>query len=157
MTPQLATRMATFGQLQEYRPNDEGIAAYLECVELYSEVNDIAAAKQVAVFLSIVGGRAYLLLRDLLTPEKQQCKTFKELAETLQAHFEPKPLVISEKFYFHSRSQKMSESITKFVAELHRTAMHCKFGNYLNDALRDWFVCGLAHGGSSADCSRRQV
>ena len=65
------------------------------------------------------------------TPVKPDSKTFKELAETLQAHYEPKPLVIAERFYFHSRSQKPGESIGEFVAELRRLATNCKFGYIL--------------------------
>ena len=55
--------------------------------------------------------------------------------------------MIAERFYFHSRSQKAGESIAEFVAELHRLAAHCEFRDYLNEALRDRFVCRLLHGG----------
>ena len=85
----------------------------------------------------------YSLLRDLLAPNKPDSKTFKELAETLKAHYEPKPLVIAERFYFHSRSQKPGESIGEYVAELRRLATNCEFGEYLNEALRGRLVCGL--------------
>ena len=85
----------------------------------------------------------YSLLRDLLAPDKPDSKTFKELAETLQAHYDPKPLVIAERFTFHSRSQKPGESVGEFVAKLRRLATNCKFGNYLSEALRDRLVCGL--------------
>ena len=144
---QLATRMATFGTLQEYRPDEEGIAAYLERVELYFTANDVAEAKRVPVFLSVVGGKVYSLLRDLLAPAKPDSKTFAVLTATLTSHYEPKPLVIAERFYFHSRNQKTSESIAEYIAELRRLAAHCEFGEYLNDALRDRLVCGLLHSG----------
>ena len=136
--------MTTFGNLQEFRPGEEGnIIAYIERVELYFRANDIVADKQVPVFLSVVGGRVYSLLRDLQAPDKPDSKTFKELAETLQAHYEPKPLVIAERFYFHSRSKKPGESVGEFVAEMRRLATNCKFGDYLSEALRDRLVCGL--------------
>ena len=65
-TSHLATRMSTFGNLQEFRHGEEGgIVAYIERVELYYRANDVAADKQVPVFLSVVGGRVYSLLRDL--------------------------------------------------------------------------------------------
>ena len=114
---------------------------------MYFQANEIAEAEQVSIFLSVVGGRIYSLLRDLLAPVKPLSRTFSELTETLTDHFEPKPLVIAERFYFYSRSQKAGESIAEFVAELHRLAAHCEFRDYLNEALRDWFVCGLLHGG----------
>ena len=70
---QLATRMATtISTLQEFRPTEEDIAAYLECVELYFKANDITESKQVAVFLTVAGRKVYaLLMRSPRTREAQ--------------------------------------------------------------------------------------
>ena len=133
----------TYGQLNEFRPETESIAAYLERVEVFFQANTIAECKQVAVFLSVVGGKTYSLLRDLLSPQKPQEKTLETLFETLKRHFEPKPLVIAERFYFHRKNQGASESIAEYLAELRRLATNCEFGEYLSDALRDRLVCGL--------------
>ena len=62
--------MATYGQLQEYKPESENITAYLERAEVFFRANDIAEDKQVPVFLSVVGGKTYSLLRDLTAPDK---------------------------------------------------------------------------------------
>lgn len=45
--------MATFRTLQEFCPDEEQIAAYIEHVEVYFKANDIAENKQVPVFLSV--------------------------------------------------------------------------------------------------------
>ena len=58
-------------------------------------------------------------------------------------HFEPKPLLIAERFHFHRREQNADESITEYVAELRRLASTCEFKAFLDDALRDRLVCGL--------------
>ena len=87
------------------------------------------------------------LLRDLLAPDKPDTRTFEELSDALTAHFEPKPLVIAERFYFYNRNQKPTESVAEYVAELRRFATHCGFGDGLNDALRDRLVCGLRNHG----------
>ena len=143
---QLATRMATyFGKLEEFHPDTETIVSYLERVDLFFAANGIADEKKVAVFLSTVGGRIYSLLRDLLSPVKPQEKTMAELNEVLKNHFEPKPLVIAERFYFHRRNQLSTESIAEYMAELRKLATHCDFRNYLNEALRDRLVCGLVN------------
>ena len=147
---QMATRMATatYGNLQEFNPNMEGIAAYLERAEIYFKASDNAESKQVHIFLSVLGGRIYSLLRDLLAPAKPDKKTFQELAEVLKNHFKLKPLVLAERYYFHTRCQKPTETITEYVAELCRLATHYEFGEYLNNALRDRFVCGLHNSGT---------
>ena len=60
-----------------------------------------------------------------------------------EKHYEPKPLIITERFYFHQRKQATGESITDYVAKLQRLSAHCEFGDYLDQALRDCLVCGL--------------
>ena len=61
----------------------------------------------------------------------------------MKQHFEPKPIVIAERYHFHRRNQATDEAVAKFVAKLRRLSTHCQFGTYLDEALRDRFVCGL--------------
>ena len=51
-----------------------------------------------SIFLTVVGSKTYSLLRSLVAPSLPQEKTFAELSEVLKVHFEPKPLVIAERF-----------------------------------------------------------
>ena len=139
--------MPTLGQLSEFDPQAENVAAYLERVELFFKANDIGEDKMVALFLSVIRAKTYSLLRDLLAPEKPQEKTLAELFKKLKDHYEPKPIVIAERFHFHRRDQGANESITEYVAELRRLAINCEFGEYLNEALRDRLVCGLRNTG----------
>ena len=131
------------GQLAEFDAASDTVTAYEERAQLFFEANDIAENKRVAVFLSAIGGSTYKLLRDLLAPTLPKEKTLDEIVETLKQHFEPKPLVIAERFRFHRRQQTVGETVKEFVAELRRLAKHCEFGSYLDEALRDRFVCGL--------------
>ena len=97
------------------------------------------------MLLSVIEGKMYSLLRDLLAPDRPDSKTFTQLAETLMEHFQPKTLVIAERFYFHSRNQKTTETIGQYVAELRRLATHCEFRDTLSDAVRDRLVCRIAN------------
>ena len=109
---------STLGSLQEFQPDSESITAYLERTSVYFTANSIDAAKQVPVLLSVIGAKTYSLLRSLTAPDKPQDKSYAELSEVLQAHFEPKPLFIAERFHFYRRNQADGESIAEFVAEL---------------------------------------
>lgn len=129
--------------MQEYCSENESFSAYLERVQLFFIANDVPEAKKVAVFLSVVGSKTYSLLRSLVAPTLPQAKSFEELVETLKRHFEPKPVVIAERFHFHRRAQAVGESIAEYLAELRRLSAHCDFKNYLDEALRDRLVCGL--------------
>ena len=79
----------------------------------------------------------------MVAPDRPKDKTYNELVTVLKQHFEPKPLVIAERFHFHRRAQAVGESIAEYLAELRRLSTHCKFGAYLEEALRDRLVCGL--------------
>ena len=94
---------AVFGNLQEFQPDSEIITAYLERTKIYFTANDVADEKKVAVLLTVIGPKFFTLLRSLTTPELPQDKSFEELEAVLKAHFQPKPLVIAERFHFHRR------------------------------------------------------
>ena len=137
--------MATsqFGTLNEFHPDTESIKTYLERVLLYFTANSVADVKKVPILLSAIGSPTYVLLSDLLAPETPSTKTLDEITAVLKKHYEPKRAVIAERYHFHKRDQAMDESIAEYDAALRKLAIHCKFGTYLEEALRDRFVCGL--------------
>ena len=132
-----------FGRIQEYEPVNELFSAYLERVQLFFLANGVDDDKKVLVFLSVMGSKTYSLLRNLVAPALPQDKTFEQLVAILKGHFEPKPVIIAERFHCHRRSQAMEESIGEYLAELRRLSTHCSFGDYLEQALRDRLVCGI--------------
>ena len=115
------------GQLPEFDSTKDSITTYVARVKLFIEANGIDEGRRVPVLLSLIGGKTYDLLRNLLSPTDPKEKTFDELIETLSGHFEPKPIVIAKRFHFHKRHQAAGESVTQFLAELRRLARHCEF------------------------------
>jgi len=91
------------------------------------------------VFLTVVERETYSLLCNLLAPEMPASKTL----AIMKDHVVPKSLIIAERFQFHQRCQGEAEDVTQYMADLWRLADECDFGNYLEQALRDWLVCGL--------------
>ena len=134
---------ATIGILPEFDPSRGSFTAFVERVQFFLSANGVKEDKYAAVLLSAVGEETYALLRNLVSPSSPKEKTFEEIIKTLQAHFEPRPLVIAERFRFHRRNQRSDESVADFVAELRRLAKDCEFRDHLDEALRDRFVCGL--------------
>ena len=135
--------MAKFNHLHEFDADLEPITAYLKRVELYFSANGIGEDKKAAILLSIIGPKTYRVLRNLLVPSRPQEKKFSEVTEVLIRLFEPKLIVIAERFNFHRRSQLVGESITEFLADLRRLSRNCQFGDFLDEALRDRLVCRL--------------
>ena len=85
----------------------------------------MAEDNQVPIFLTVIGGKAYAVL--LVAPDlPEDNKAYDALVGFLKNHYEPKPVVIAERFHFHKRSQALEESVVQFLAALRRLATHCK-------------------------------
>ena len=121
----------------------ETITKYLDRVLLYFEANEAADVTRVPILLSSVGGMTYSLICDLATPENPKTLTLPAIAQLLKEHFEPRRLIISEWFTFHRWNQRPGETIAEYDAALRKLAVTCEFEAYLEEALRDRFVCGL--------------
>ena len=134
----------TMGSLHEFRPESEDFSTYMERVDIFFSANDVREDKKVPVFLNAVGGNTYGVLRSLLAPDSPMSRSMAEIVAKLREHFEPAPSVIAERFKFHKRNQAAGESIATYIAELRRLAARCSFPrDYLDETLRDRFVCGL--------------
>ena len=127
----------------EYQSGNDPFSSYLERVGLFFTANEVPEAKKVPVFLSVLGSKTYSVLRTLVAPTIPQDKSFADLVSVLKKHFDPKPLVIVERFQFHQHAQNIGESIADYVAELRRFTVHCQYGTHLKEALRDRLVCGI--------------
>ena len=122
--------MATFAKIEEY-DNSEDWRRYVERLENYFEANDIqdddaGKKKQRAILLLLCGPTIYKLIRDLVVLAQPKDKTFTELAQLVEKHVNPAPLMIVSSFKFHSRKCKADESVSAFVAELRHLTEHCR-------------------------------
>ena len=61
--------------------------------------------KRGAIFLTVIGGDIYSLLRNLLAPVSPSTKTVKELFEILKEHLKPQPKGIKAKVNIETNSQ----------------------------------------------------
>jgi len=134
---------SVLGKLEEFDAKNDTITVYIERAELFMDANNIPAEKRVLTLLSLIGKETYDTLRNLLAPSNPRTTAWEDIVSTLKTHFEPKPLVIAERFVFNRRQQETDESVADYVAALRKLSIHCDFGTFLNDALRDRFVCGL--------------
>ncbi|UYV64919.1 K02A2.6-like [Cordylochernes scorpioides] len=78
------------------------------------------------------------------SPELPKNKTFEELTEKLNTHFSPKRSIIVQRFIFVKRMQETEESVSQYLVAIKRLTATCEFWNFLEDSLRDKFVCGLS-------------
>ena len=121
---------AVYGHVGPFDENNEKFFDYAGRYEAFMVANEIAEDRQVHVFLVVVGPQAYKFLKNLCDPENPNSKSYEELKQILQAHYEPAPIVIAER---HSH----------FGAIKKKLASTCSFGAFLEEALRDRLVSGL--------------
>jgi len=75
------------------------------------------------VFRSVIGGKNYTLLCNLLAPQKLSERTLADLADRSQETLGSEGgIVIAERFRFHRREQA---AVADFEADLRRLALHC--------------------------------
>ncbi len=134
-------------------PTDEPITSTLEHVQLSLLQIQLAMANKC---LSIVGPATYAILRDLFAPALPNSVTLADIFERLKKHYERATIV--ERYHFHKRDQLEGETATQYDAALRKLATHCRFADYLEEALRDQFVYGLRDGTElfNDDCSQRR-
>ena len=96
--------------------------------------------------MTAIGSDTYSLLRNLLAPVSPSTKIVEELFETLKKHLKPQPIVITERYKFYCRDQKENETISDYIAVLRKLTLNCNFREFLDQALRGRFVCGLING-----------
>ena len=75
--------MTTIGKIESFDEAQEKWETYVERVEQFFLANNIDDHHKVPTLLSLIGGKTYALLRDLLTPEKPATKSFQEIVTTL--------------------------------------------------------------------------
>ena len=134
---------AIVGKLQPFKPDVEKFSIFVDRLQIFFDANSVPAAKRVPVFLSVLDQKLFGILHDHFAPAKPSAQSFDALSAVLKSHFEPDPIVIAERYAFYKRDQLSLETIPDYVAALRRLSATCSFGNHLDDALRDRFVCGL--------------
>jgi len=128
---------------ENFNGDVESFQNYKERLDSYFIANDVPNEKKVPILLSVIGSKTYGTLKSLSAPALPSTLAYNRICTLLNEHYNPRPLEIMERFRFHARSQVESESVSEFVAALKNLTIHCNFGQYLQQALRDRLVCGL--------------
>ena len=81
--------MTTFGSIGEFVISLEDWSSYAERLEHYKSANDVIdIGKKQSILLSTCGAVAYKLIRNLTSPELPVSKTYKEIVDLVQIHYQ---------------------------------------------------------------------
>ncbi|XP_064466262.1 uncharacterized protein K02A2.6-like [Ornithodoros turicata] len=123
--------------------NPEAWSSYKERLSFFYEATGVAAPeKQRAIFMTVCGDNAYVLLRSLLQPKQVSEVPYKDIVKVLDEYFMPKPSEIVRRVFFMRRTQRQDESIATYAAELKKLSEFCNY-SLLEEMLRDRFVAGI--------------
>ena len=90
--------MTTFGSIGEFDISLEDWSSYAERLEHYMSANDVIDIGK--KLLSTCGAATYKLIRNHTSPELPVSKTYKEIVDLVQTHYQPKPSVMIERLKF---------------------------------------------------------
>ena len=89
------------------------------------------------------GAEAFEAASNYVSPDEPTDKTYAQLTEFLQKHYQPHHREISFRLQFRTRKQKPDESISGYILELKMLSKRGGYGTELVFNLRDTFVGGL--------------
>ena len=93
--------MALLGTVGPFDPAVDDWVVYCERLEQFFQANGVATAEKLrAVLLSVCGSPTYLLIRNLVSPEKPTDKTYVQLVKMVREHVSPPPSCVSTEILF---------------------------------------------------------
>ena len=104
---------------------------------------DTEESKKGPTLLLVVGVDTYQIACNLCSLGLPSTKSYEEL-KTLLLCFKPKVNVVAQRFHFHKQLQGPGELVNAYMSALWQMVLVCEFGEFLDDALHNQLVCGLA-------------
>ncbi|XP_077265736.1 uncharacterized protein LOC143899367 [Temnothorax americanus] len=139
----MANTACNTSNIEAFNPQNGPWTEWRERLEAAIQIYNVSAEYQTAYLLHHLGASAYSVLKNEVMPQKPSEMTYKNLTETLEKFYEPKPLEIAENFKLASRKQQEGESILEYATALKKLSTNCKLGDHAEKTLRNYFVFGL--------------
>lgn len=130
--------------IEIFDPNVTNWKRWLRRFEGAVKVFNIPNEQKVAYLLHFIGSVSFDMICDKLAPADPYTKSYDFLTTKLAEFYAPAPLEIAENYRFHQKKQGEGEAVQQFVAALYKLSINCNFGPYLQTALRNQLVFGLA-------------
>ena len=107
------------------------------------KANVCAGEDKATIFLALIGAKAFEAVSNYVSPAEPTDKTYAQLTEILQKHYQPAHSEISVRLQLRSRKQQPNEGIAEYILNLKKISKRYGYGAELDVNLRDTFVGGL--------------
>lgn len=124
-------------------PEEEDFSMYIERLEFYFKIESTDDDLKKSVLCVNLQPSIYADLKSLLSPIEFTKATYKQCTDALSKKYTKVKKVISERYSFNLRKQRVGESITDYISAIKSLAASCNFGSFFDNALRDRLVSGL--------------
>ena len=92
--------MVVYGNVGVFDEKVESFEDYRDRVDCFMSANSIDQAKHTDLFLAIIGLEAFKLVKNLCGQNKPSTKTYDQLKNLMNNHYNPEPVVIAERHKF---------------------------------------------------------
>lgn len=150
MTDPVATsttvRMNCIGEVPKFQVGDD-FDVYQEILEQFFLANQISDAQRVPIILSSsINIRVYEIIREISFPKKPKELSYEELFEVMSEQFGKQESTLRKRIEFFDLRQNQGEAVSNWFVRVKSAAMTCKFGNTLDDYVKNKFMTGLRKG-----------
>ena len=133
-------------KFEEFHQEKESISIYLERLKVFLQLHGLPEAKPAAdapasasppvdqhndtkrnILLNSIGSTHYQVIKDLCLPKNVTDKSFIELCNLLEDHYNPQTNIFRERNRFFNRIQSPAETIAQYIIELRRLSLSCDF------------------------------
>lgn len=123
----------------------EDFSVFLEILEEHFKVGTVSDAMKVPVLLTRIHTKVYEVVRELTFPRRPNEFSFIQLTELMSTQFGRHESVWRKRIEFFELKQSSTESVSEWHIRIKCAAMPCKFGNMLDENVKNKFVSGLTN------------
>ena len=130
----------------EFNPSEESWSLYMTRFKIFLGAGDdgaIPESRRGLVLLSGLGPKTVELLSNLVTAKDIAELSVVEIDDALKGHFHSHECLAAHRFKYWKRDQQSGEPLKDYVSEIRHLALACKFGNSLDEMLRDKLIFGI--------------
>ena len=98
------------GTVSEFIPSKEQWSNYQKRLEIRMKANKCAEEDKATIFLALIGAEAFEAVSNYVSPAEPTDKTYAQLTEILQKHYQPAHSEISVRLQFRSQNNSQTKT-----------------------------------------------